>query len=155
MERELKIVREITQSKNQKFYYKTISPRNVRNYILKTHQYDCLNWAYQIQYQDTRQNRHGKVQMSQPYKENYRLQRNAESRRHSLLQGRVQQLIIQYQMVIPKTMPTSNIVQIKYVVLIEIYMYICICMCVCTATINERRAMIWRHKMEEKEGDMK
>lgn len=43
---------------------------------------------------------------------------------------------------IPKTMPTSNIVQIKYAVLIEIYMYICICMCVCAATINERRAMI-------------
>lgn len=54
-------------------------------------------------------------------------------------------------MITPKTMPTSNIIQVKYVVLMEIYIHICICMWVYTTIINERSHEFERHNMEEKE----
>lgn len=53
----------------------------------------------------------GKSMRVQPYIKNYRQIMNAENTENSLSQGRVHQLIIQYQMVNPDNTHTINIIE--------------------------------------------
>ena len=46
----------------------------------------------------------------QPYTQNYSQLRNVESRRHSIPQGKVSQLVIQYQMASPENIYPSNLI---------------------------------------------
>lgn len=86
-------------------------------------------------------------------------QRNLEIRRNSLLQGSAHQLVIQYQMLSPKNMCTTNIVQTKQFIFRNIYANINTFMH--AATVYEERGQeiwkrvkgvyerFWREKREE------
>lgn len=82
----------------------------------------------------------GKPVRPQPYRENDRQPRSAESGRHSLLQGRAH-LLIQYQVVIPESINTSNSIHTEQVVLMYLGIYACTHTCTCIIAINEIEAM--------------
>lgn len=84
--------------------------------------------------------------MSQPYTENYRLLSNAESRRHSLLQERVGQLVSQYQMGIPKNVHSSNIIQTEH------YIYECVLNAVTSVYVFETKGNGFEADQEAYEG---
>lgn len=72
---------------------------------------------------------------TQPYTRNYRKQRDAESKRNSLLQGKAQQLIIQYPVGSPENVHTRNIVRTEQVIFRNthfVYMYVTVSIHACS-----------------------
>jgi hypothetical protein len=59
----------------------------------------------------------------QPYTNNYRQLRSAESGRESLPKGGAHQLVVQYQMVSLKNIHTRNTIQAGLVIFGNIYVY--------------------------------
>lgn len=72
----------------------------------------------------------GKPSRIQPYTNKYKQLRNAEIRRNSLLQGRTQELVIQYQLSVLKTYIQYYVIDWKDC----IYEYLCV------TTINKKEA---------------
>lgn len=81
---------------------------------------------------------------------NYKKLRDVESRRNSLIQGRVHQLTVSINAHPWKHVHTRNIIQTEQILFIylEIHMYACvpICVCACNEYLNKKRLWIWECK---------
>lgn len=80
-----------------------------------------------------------KVHTTSTIQNSCRQLRNSEGRRHGLLWGKVQQLIIHYQIVNPVNMHTSNVMLIELVIFVYLGIYIHICIYVATMDLKEMK----------------
>ena len=94
----------IVRSRDESVHCEIMSPKNVRNCNIQSYKHGYLNriWTRRTSI-DTPMWKRRKLIKPQPKKKNYRHLRNTKRRRNSHIQGRIHQLVIQYQRVIPKT----------------------------------------------------
>lgn len=89
----------------------------------------------------------GQPMRTQPYTRNYSKQRDTESRRNRLLQGKAQQRVIQYPVGSPENVHTRNIVRTEQVIFRNthcVYMYVTVSIHACSNTQWKQRPCIWK-----------